>query len=428
MQDSDSPTHRLSGDHGQRSREIPPAPAADLHAHTTLKPYLFADSPWGEARSPRGFSPFARRTGFPALLRGGLQIVCVAHHVPEEALFRDSLAVRAAARLLSPMYPWLRAGRPYRRLEELLDVLEFEAERAHGRLEVARGPGDLRRIVASGKLALVHAVEGGHVLEGDPSRVAELAARGVAMMGLAHLYPNGLVAGVDAVPDYPLVRAVSHPRFPSDDAPPLTDAGREAVDEMAAAGMLVDVTHAAPEARQEMLGRVGGRAPVVASHVGLRSLHDRPYNLGDDEVREIARTGGLVGIILMPYWLTGRSADGLEAVWRTARHIHRVTGSWRHVAIGSDLDGFTRPPDEVPDAGHFPRIARLFRERGLAAGDVHRVMFGNAERVLGRAWERVVRADRPSPARGSRRVADDTDRDGRRGRSVDCGEADGPGN
>lgn len=362
-------------------------PAADLHAHCTLKPYLFAGSLWSSARATPGFSPFAHRTGFPALLRGGLRIVCVAHHVPEEALFRDSMAIRVAARHFSPMYPWLRAGHPYQRLREMMAVLEYEAARVGHRLEVADSPEHLRRIRREGKLALVHAVEGGHVLEGDPARVEELARRGVAMMGLAHLYPNGLVGGVDAVPDYPLVRLLSRFRF-VEEIPPLTETGREVVGRMVEVGMIVDVTHADPVARRQILEQVSGRSPVVASHVGLRSLNDRAYNLTDDEVREIAASGGVVGIILMPYWLTGRSRDGLEAVWRTARRIRELTGSWKHAAIGSDLDGFTRPPREVVDAGGFPRIAELFRERGLSEANVHRVMLGNVERLLLSAWGR----------------------------------------
>ena len=71
---------------------------ADFHVHTTLKPYLFARSLWRETRAPRRFSPFSFRSGLPALLRGGVRTAVVAHPVPEEALFRDSLLVRAAGR------------------------------------------------------------------------------------------------------------------------------------------------------------------------------------------------------------------------------------------------------------------------------------------------------------------------------------------
>ena len=360
----------------------------DFHVHTTLKPYLFARSLWREGtRAPRRFSPLSFRTGLPALLRGGVRAAVVAHHVPEEALFRDSLLARTAGRLLSPMYPWLREGRPFDRLEEMLALLEWEAERSPERVAVVHSPGELRRARQSGRLALVHAVEGAHVLEGDPARVDRLAEAGVATMTLAHLYPNGVVAGVDAVPDYPLVRALSGFRFDGGSIPPLTELGREVVRRMVRAGMIVDVTHAAPEARREILEEVGGRRPVVASHVGLRSLHDRAYNLSAGEVHAIARTGGAVGVILMPFWLTGRRRHGLEAVWRTARRIRDLTGSWRHVMIGSDLDGFTRPPADVPDASRMARITRLFRERGVPPVDVRRIMGENALRVLAAGWE-----------------------------------------
>lgn len=360
---------------------------ADFHVHATLKPYLFARSLWRETRAPRRFSPLSFRTGLPALLRGGVRTAVVAHHVPEEALFRDSLLPRAAGRLLSPMYPWLREGRPFDRLEEMLALLEWEAELAPDRVTVVRSPRELSRANEDGRLALVHGVEGAHVLEGDPARVDRLAEAGVATMALAHLYPNGVAAGVDAVPDYPLIRALSGIRFDRGSVPPLTELGREVVRRMVRAGMIVDVAHASPPARREILEEVGGRRPVVASHVGLRALNDRDYNLSDGEVREIARTGGAVGVILMPFWLTGRPGDGLDAVWRTIRRIRHLTGSWRHVMIGSDLDGFTRPPGDVPDASRMSRITRMLGERGVPPADVRRIMGENGLRVLAAGWE-----------------------------------------
>ncbi len=360
---------------------------ADFHVHTTLKPYLFARSLWRETRSPRCFSPFSFRTGLPALLRGGVRTAVVAHHVPEEALFRDSRLARVVGRLLSPMYPWLREGRPFARLEEMLALLEWEAGRSPERVTVARSPRELRQARRSGRLALVHGVEGAHVLEGDPGRIDRLAEAGVATMVLAHLYPNAVAAGVDAVPDYPLVRALSAFRFDRDRGPPLTELGREVVRRMVRAGIVVDVAHAAPEARRAILEEVGGSRPVVASHVGVRSLHDRPYNLSDGEVRAIARTGGAVGVILMPFWLTGRRGHGLDAVWRTVLRIRDLTGSWRHVMIGSDLDGFTRPPRAVPDAGRMGRLTRLLAERGVPRSGVRLVMGGNAARVLEDGWD-----------------------------------------
>lgn len=359
---------------------------ADFHVHTTLKPYLFARSLWRETSAPRRFSPFSFRSGLPALLRGGVRMALVAHHVPEAALFRDSFLARAGGRLLSPTYSWLREDRPFARLEEMLALLEWEAELAPQRVAVVRSPRELRRARESGKLALVHAVEGAHVLEGDPDRIDVLADAGVATITLAHLYPNGVAAGVDAVPDYPLIRTLSRFRFDRVSMPPLTEVGREVVRRMTRAGMIVDVAHASPAARREILEEVGGRRPVVASHVGLRALHDRDYNLSDDEVREIARTGGAVGVILMPFWLTGRRGDGLDAVWGTIRRVRHLTGSWRHVMIGSDLDGFTRPPREVPDAAHVGRLTRMLDERGVPPDGIRRIMGNNALRVLEDGW------------------------------------------
>ena len=58
----------------------------------------------------------------------------------------------------------------------------------------------------------------------------------------------------------------------------------------------------------------------MASHVGVEHLKPDPYNLSDDEIREIARRGGAIGVIFLTYWLDKRHPKkGLDAIWRDHR-------------------------------------------------------------------------------------------------------------
>jgi microsomal dipeptidase-like Zn-dependent dipeptidase len=66
--------------------------------------------------------------------------------------------------------------------------------------------------------------------------------------------------------------------------------------------------------------------------------------------------------------------------------IYDVTGSYRHVAIGSDLDGFIKPTlaglQSVDDLGQLPeRLERLY------PGHAREIMHGNALRILEAAFE-----------------------------------------
>ena len=127
--------------------------------------------------------------------------------------------------------------------------------------------------------------------------------------------------------------------------------------------------------------------PVLASHVGVARLRNDPYNLSDDELREIAASGGVIGVIFMTYWLSpDKPANGLEVIWQTMEHIHAVTGSWDHVMLGTDFDGFTDPPDDVRDASELPKVTQMLLDRGVPEDDVMKILGGNAMRVLEAGW------------------------------------------
>lgn len=358
----------------------------DAHAHPSLKAYLFRRNLWRHYRSGGAFDPFSSRTDFRMLEEGGVGAVWAAHYPPERKLFEDCFWLGLAALLTVPVYLKILRRSPFEILLAMMDALEREAARRPGRTEIARSPGDLERIRRQGKIALVHAVEGAHALEGRPGRLDELARRGVAVLTLAHFYANGLVEQTDGIPATNPVRRICDLEFGTV-RPPLTDLGEEVIRRCERLGIVLDVTHCSPEARAAVYAETDPGRPLVATHAGVRALRDTPYNLSDDEIREIAGRAGAVGVIFMPWWLTGaEEGPGLEAVWETMAHLREVCGSWDHVMIGTDFDGFTDPPEEVRDASRLPAVTELLLDRGVAEEDVRKVLGGNALRVLRAGW------------------------------------------
>jgi membrane dipeptidase len=377
----------MSDTHDTIARLHQEAPLTDVHAHPAMKAYLFKRNLWHHYSSGSWFSPFSSRTDFNRLERGGVGVVWSANYIPERELFADCLVLRWLAALLLPAYRNITTGSLFDRLIEMMDAMEQEVDRRPDRTELARSVADLRRIHQAGKIAVVHTVEGGHALEGDPDRLGILAERGVAMITLAHFYDSALVAHVDGIPKDMLVRHVCHFDFGAGGSPPLTELGREVLRRMADLRMVVDVTHCTPAAREAIYAEAGRDRPLVASHVGVARFRDDPYNLADDEIREIAATGGVMGVIFLTYWLTAdHPRDGLPIIWRTLEHVHDVTGSWDHVVLGTDFDGFTDPPDDVRDASQLGAVTRMLLERGLSEEDVLKILGRNATRVLELGW------------------------------------------
>lgn len=363
------------------------APLSDVHAHPSLKVYLFGRNLWRHYGASRAFNPFSSRSDFTMLEASGVRVLWAAHYLPERNLFRDCWALRVPPLSWLPVRRKLTEGSLLHRLLQMMDALEREIARRADRTELARSAADVERIAAEGKIAVVHTVEGAHVLEGDPDNLEVLAGRGVAMLTLAHFYANGLVAQVNGVPKGMIPRFLCGFRFDGFGEPPLTELGRAVIRKMKGLPMIVDVTHCTPEARAAVFGEVNRERPVVASHVGVSALNPDPYNLRPEEVREIAASGGAVGLILMTYWLDHtHPKNGLDPIWRTLEEVQRITGSWDHVMIGSDFDGFTDPPDDVRHAGELGRITAMLIERGLDDDSIRKILGGNALRVLRKGW------------------------------------------
>jgi membrane dipeptidase len=370
------------------------APLTDVHAHPSLKAFLFRRNLWRHYKSGAAFNPFSSRSDFRMLRKGRVGVLWAGHYLPERQLFKDCFLLRLAAFLLTPAYWKLTRGPVFDRLLQMMDALEREIHRDPTQIELARSVHDIDRIRREGKIAVVHTVEGAHVLEGEPDRLRALAKRGVAMLTLNHFYRNGVGSQVDAMPKDMCIRKLCSFEFRVDEPPHLTDFGREVLRVLSQVRIIPDVTHCTPDARAEILAEIDRRQPIVASHVGVKALNPDPYNLGEDEIREIAASGGVVGVILMPYWLArdgarrdvGVERSGVDQVVDTMEHIERITGSWDHVVIGTDFDGFTEPPEDLKDASRLGLITRTLLDRGVPEDDIKKVLGGNARRVLETGW------------------------------------------
>ena len=78
---------------------------------------------------------------------------------------------------------------------------------------------------------------------------------------------------------------------------------------------------------------------------------------------------------------------GLDAIWRTMETVCGWSGgSWEHVAIGTDFDGFTDPPDDCDSEAQLPLIREMLESNGLSPSDAEAVLGANARRVLRNGW------------------------------------------
>jgi membrane dipeptidase len=249
------------------------------------------------------------------------------------------------------------------------------AAASDGAVAVTADAAALDRCRADGTLAMVLHLEGAEAIDPGLSALDAWHAAGVRSIGLVWSRPNAFGHGVPF-------------RFPAspDNGPGLTAAGLALVRRCAQLRMAVDVSHLNAAGFADVARLAAG--PVIASHSACHALSASTRNLTDDQLREIGRSDGIVGIVFAPAFVREDGAD--EADTRLAvlvshvRHAVAVAGL-DHVGLGSDFDGAPMPA-AIGDVAGLPRLLDALRDDGFAADEVQRIAWGNWRRVLGSVW------------------------------------------
>jgi len=367
------------------------APIVDVHAHPSLKVFLFRRALTRRLRAYRAYNPLKLRTDFKKLKQGGLDVLLSSVYAPEREIVDDCIYLKLLGFLMPFTYRKVFGGDRFDVTWHILDLME-EQVRQTGQgggpaARMAFSVRELDEILGQGAdrpIAVVHSVEGAHSLDGKLENLSRLFERGVAYLTLAHFYENAAVHPVFPYPED--VQKLGCFPYGGDLTRGLTEFGEQVVEAMVEMGMIVDVTHCTLPARRRIYDIVGPRAPIIASHVGAYEINPSPYNLNDWEIKKVADTGGLVGVIFMNYWLMPHATKrGLNFITRTIDHLVKV-GGIDHVGIGTDFDGFTDPPDDLENASYLPRLTQRLLAEGYSRTAILQIWGGNALRVLRQGW------------------------------------------
>ncbi len=310
---------------------------ADLHTHPLLNRYFMGRNPARQHRRPPFFMPIFNYLDYPR-----------AHAAPVNLL-------------LSVIYvlplPWVKG---IDQVERLILQANSEANLGQTPVSVVRSAAEARRAAEDNRLALMYAVEGGHVLGNDLANIDRLAIHGVRYLTLVHFIHNR-IGGAAAVP------------FGGRRG--MTKFGRMVVRRMYERGIVADLSHCTEPTFWAAIDEAGG--PVIASHSGAREFALKDRNLSAEQVKAIAKTGGLVGVIFCPFYLRAWRIRGtLDDVMLNVSYFADLVGP-EHVCLGSDLDGGLWPPSDIRDIRDYDRIYEALLRRGFSDSDAGLIMGEN---------------------------------------------------
>jgi membrane dipeptidase len=244
-----------------------------------------------------------------------------------------------------------------------------------GAVAVVTDLAGLDRCHADGTLAMVLHLEGAEAVDPGLAALDAWHAAGVRSIGLVWSRPSDFGHGVPF-------------RFPAspDTGPGLTDAGCALVRRCAELGIVVDLSHLNAAGFADVVRL--GVAPIVVSHAACHALCATTRNLTDDQLREVGRSDGLVGIVFCPAFVRDDGADVADTPLSTlvahVRHAAEIVGVDR-VGLGSDFDGAPMPA-ALGDVAGLPALLDALRDDGFGADEVQRIAWGNWRRVLAASW------------------------------------------
>jgi len=235
------------------------------------------------------------------------------------------------------------------------------AERSDGRLRLIATPADVDRLLADRRsgnavVGAMLSIEGLQDLEGDIRNLDVLYAAGFRMAGLAHFFDNDVAGSMHGL-----------------GKGGLTPLGRQVVQRMEALGMVVDLAHVSHASVADVLAMA--TRPVVFSHGGVQATCKVNRNLSDEEIKGVAKVGGVIGI---GFWEGAVCSLSPEAVARAIRHVRDLVGI-DYVGLGSDYDGSTTSGF---DASQIAAVTQALLDAGFSEADIRKVMGGNVLRVL----------------------------------------------
>lgn len=243
-----------------------------------------------------------------------------------------------------------------------------------GTLEIARDAAHLRAIVADGRIAAILHMEG---------------AEAIADADALHLWHRMGLRSLGPVWSRPTQHGEGVPfAFPAgpDIGGPLSAKGRALVAECNALGIMLDLSHL-NEAGFDDVARLSD-APLVASHSAVHAICPSSRNLTDCQLRQIAESGGLVGLNFASGFLRpdGRRLplQDLGVMIRHLDHLLSILGEGG-VALGSDFDGALMPRD-LGDVAAVPNLIDAMRAHGYGETLIGRIASENWIDLLERTW------------------------------------------
>ena len=303
-------------------------------------------------------------------------------------------------------------GGMYDQCDRMIDALEKIVDNNPDKINLTKSPNEIEKAVQVKKIAACIGIEGGTAIENDLLKLQHFYDRGVRYLGLTwNDSPDWATSAKDETnSDYKGEKG-------------LTKFGKSVIKKMNELGMIIDVSHSGEKTFYDVIENTN--RPIIASHSCAYSIAPHYRNLKDNQLKALAKNGGVVSINFYPGYLDVQferkfsqlqktSETYLDSVSESYKGNYLEYRNWRtefyqeqseeyrpdisiivdhmdyiinligedHVGIGSDFDGISITPKGIEDVSKLPNITREMLKRGYSEERIRKILGGNFMRVF----------------------------------------------
>lgn len=208
----------------------------------------------------------------------------------------------------------------------------------------ATSPADVERIVKTGKRVIMTGVENGYPMGTDLANIRKFYDLGARYITLAHSGNNQLADSSGA-------------REPLNNG--LSDLGKQVVAEMNRLGMMIDVSHISEKSFWDIIAI--SKAPIIASHSGCRAVCDSNRNLTDEQLKALAKNGGVVQTVALGSYLKPGEPARREAMAKLREELGLPAAGGRGGAGGGGRAAQSAMTEQ--ETAEYQKKMEQYRER-----------------------------------------------------------------
>lgn len=144
--------------------------------------------------------------------------------------------------------------------------------------------------------------------------------------------------------------------------------------------ILCDVSHASEKSTNQILSMAKNKAPIIATHSNFYSIRPHTRNLTDEQAIRIYKSGGLIGLSMVPFHL----AESTATIGDFAKHLKHAydLGIEDSICFGCDFDGTDELVQDITNQSSLLKIADFLLEEGISSKRVEALFYGNATRFF----------------------------------------------